>query len=550
MIRPTLLFFIFFLYFFPALAQPGAMSGKIIITSLNEKTGIHTNKSGELRVNVSPKNIRQFKAKGFVLYSDFGADGNGKTDDIDAIAATHAFANQYTLLVKADNAATYYIGGKDRTVAIRTNTDFGTATFIIDDTDVKNRNASVFEVGSDLLSFKPEGITSLRRNQEKLDIALPANCLISVTNTEVKQYIRYGPNQDSGSSQTDIFIADKNGKTDSNTPILWDFNTITDITAVPIDDNTLSITGGHFITIANNAESKYTYYSRNILVRRSNVVIDGLEHRINGEGNNGAPYSGFITISNCAYITVKNSILTGHKTYQTIGSAGKPVSMGSYDISVNSALNVSFINCSQTNDIKDNRFWGIMGSNYCKNLLYDSCTLSRFDAHKGVANATIRNSVLGHMGINAIGSGTLRIENTTIYGRSIVNLRNDYGSSWQGSFIILNCTLVTNIQRSGAPVLINGAYSGMHDFGYTCYMPERISIENLRIEDTDYTEDYKGPAIFAHFNPQNIDSSYYEKFPYVITKEVTLRNVTTASGMSLRLSSNPFMFRNVKVTTF
>ena len=550
MIRPTLLFFIFFLYFFPALAQPGAMSGKIIITSLNEKTGIHTNKSGELRVNVSPKNIRQFKAKGFVLYSDFGADGNGKTDDIDAIAATHAFANQYTLLVKADNAATYYIGGKDRTVAIRTNTDFGTATFIIDDTDVKNRNASVFEVGSDLLSFKPEGITSLRRNQEKLDIALPANCLISVTNTEVKQYIRYGPNQDSGSSQTDIFIADKNGKTDSNTPILWDFNTITDITAVPIDDKTLSITGGHFITIANNAESKYTYYSRNILVRRSNVVIDGLEHRINGEGNNGAPYSGFITISNCAYITVKNSILTGHKTYQTIGSAGKPVSMGSYDISVNSALNVSFINCSQTNDIKDNRFWGIMGSNYCKNLLYDSCTLSRFDAHKGVANATIRNSVLGHMGINAIGSGTLRIENTTIYGRSIVNLRNDYGSSWQGSFIILNCTLVTNIQRSGAPVLINGAYSGMHDFGYTCYMPERISIENLRIEDTDYTVDYKGPAIFAHFNPQNIDSSYYEKFPYVITKEVTLRNVTTASGMSLRLSSNPFMFRNVKVTTF
>ena len=550
MIRPTLLFFIFFLYFFPALAQPGAMSGKIIITSLNEKTGIHTNKSGELRVNVSPKNIRQFKAKGFVLYSDFGADGNGKTDDIDAIAATHAFANQYTLLVKADNAATYYIGGKDRTVAIRTNTDFGTATFIIDDTDVKNRNASVFEVGSDLLSFKPEGITSLRRNQEKLDIALPANCLISVTNTEVKQYIRYGPNQDSGSSQTDIFIADKNGKTDSNTPILWDFNTITDITAVPIDDKTLSITGGHFITIANNAESKYTYYSRNILVRRSNVVIDGLEHRINGEGNNGAPYSGFITISNCAYITVKNSILTGHKTYQTIGSAGKPVSMGSYDISVNSALNVSFISCSQTNDIKDNRFWGIMGSNYCKNLLYDSCTLSRFDAHKGVANATIRNSVLGHMGINAIGSGTLRIENTTIYGRSIVNLRNDYGSSWQGSFIILNCTLVTNIQRSGAPVLINGAYSGMHDFGYTCYMPERISIENLRIEDTDYTVDYKGPAIFAHFNPQNIDSSYYEKFPYVITKEVTLRNVTTASGMSLRFSSNPFMFRNVKVTTF
>jgi hypothetical protein len=42
--------------------------------------------------------------------------------------------------------------------------------------------------------------------------------------------------------------------------------------------------------------------------------------------------------------------------------------MGSYDISVNRAVNVSFVNCSQTNDINDRTYWGIMGSNYCKNL--------------------------------------------------------------------------------------------------------------------------------------------------------------------------------------
>src|SRR5690606_24265358 len=128
-------------------------------------------------------------------------------------------------------------------------------------------------------------------------------------------------------------------------------------------------------------------------------------HRVTGEGDHGAPYGGFISISDCAYITVKNTLLTGHKTYNTIGSAGKPVSMGTYDISVSRALNVSFINCSQTNDINDNTYWGILGSNYCKNLLYDGCIFSRFDAHMGVANATIRNSTLGHMGINAIGSG-------------------------------------------------------------------------------------------------------------------------------------------------
>jgi hypothetical protein len=38
-----------------------------------------------------------------------------------------------------------------------------------------------------------------------------------------------------------------------------------------------------------------------------------------------------------------------------------------------------------------------------------------------------------------------------------------------------------------------------------------------------------------------------EQFPYVKTKEVILRNVTTVSGKSLRLSDNPFMFKDVKV---
>jgi hypothetical protein len=221
--------------------------------------------------------------------------------------------------------------------------------------------------------------------------------------------------------------------------------------------------------------------------------------------------------------------------------------MGTYDISIGHAINVSFVNCSQTNDINDRTYWGIMGSNYSKNLLFDNCTFSRVDAHKGVANATIRNSTLGHMGINAIGSGTFIVENTIIRGRSLINLRPDYGSTWQGDFIIRNCIFVPANGKSTSASLISGSYSGQHDFGYTCYMPNRIIIENLKIEDANHPEDYLGPAIFANFNRQMTDDSYQEKFPYVRTKEVILRNVTTSSGKVLRLSENPFMFKDVKV---
>tara|TARA_B110000037_G_scaffold63863_1_gene77969 strand:- start:1755 stop:3404 length:1650 start_codon:yes stop_codon:yes gene_type:complete len=528
-------------------AQNEDLLEKVVITHKNKKTKIHVNKKGELYVNVSPKDIVTFKSDGLVRYRDFGARGNGKTDDIDAIAATHAFANQHGLMVKADDGATYYIGGKERTAIIQTDTDFGSATFIIDDTDVQNRQAAIFSVSSNLKSFKLKSIDRLSRNQEKIDISLLGTCLIRVANSDIKHYIRFGLNPTKGSSQSDIFMVDKNGHVDMDAPIVWDFNKITSITALPIDEKILNITGGRFRTVANKEVSKYNYYSRNISIKRSNVLIDGLEHRVTGEGDHGAPYGGFITISNCANVTVRNTILTGHKTYRTIGRAGKPVSMGTYDISVSNAINVSFLNCSQTNDINDRTYWGIMGSNYSKNLLFDNCTFSRFDAHKGVANATIRNSTLGHMGINAIGSGTFTVENSTIRGRSLINLRSDYGSTWRGEFIIRNCIFIPSGGKSTSASLISGSYSGQHDFGYMCFMPERIIIENLKIEDANHPEDYLGPAIFTNFNRQMTDNSYQEKFPNVRTKEVILRNVTTSSGKVLRISDNPFMFKDVKV---
>lgn len=484
-----------------------------------------------------------------VQYKKFGAVGDGVTDDLEAIVRAHEFANQHGLPVKADEGATYYIGGKDKTAVIKTDTDWGTAKFVIDDTAVLNRNASIFMVQSSLKPFTPAGISSLKRNQSRINASLPGACLISVSNSRIKHFIRFGLNQNNGSPQTDTFMVDKDGHVDMNAPIIWDFDQITRITAQPIDQARLTITGGRFTTKANAAESKYRYYSRGIVIRRSNVVVDGVEHRITGEGDHGAPYGGFISISSCANVTVRNSILSGHKTYVTIGAAGKPVSMGTYDISVDRALNISFVNCSQSNDIKDRSRWGIMGSNYSKNILLDKCIFSRFDAHQGVANATIRNSTLGHAGLNAIGCGTLVVENSTLYGSSLINLRSDYGSTWEGEFIIRNCVFVPSCGSPATATLISGSYSGQHDFGYTCHMPKQISIDTLRIDDANHPDNYRGPAIFSDFNPKFTSDSYKEKYPNMKTEKVVLKNVTTASGKALRLSNNPFMFKEVKVIT-
>jgi hypothetical protein len=154
------------------------------------------------------------------------------------------------------------------------------------------------------------------------------------------------------------------------------------------------------------------------------------------------------------------------------------------------------------------------------------------------------------MGINAIGSGTFIVENSEIRGRSIINLRSDYGSTWQGKLIIRDCTFVPLGGRSTSPILISGYNSGQHDFGYVCYMPEQIIFENLKIDDSNHPPDYQGPAIFGNFNSENIDTSFQEQYPYVVTKEVILKNVTTSSGKDLRVSENEFIFKGLKIKRY
>ena len=482
-----------------------------------------------------------------VLYSDFGARGDGVTDDIEAIIRAHAFANQHNLPVKADRDAKYYIGGTDATAFIQTDTDFGNAEFLIDDTNVENRTTAIFVVTSKLESHPIEGVKNLKRQQTNLGVTLPRRSLVCATDNNVKRYIRYGANQNQGSSQTDIFIVETNGDIDPKTPLLWDFDQITELAAYPIDTIQLKITGGRFTTRANAHESKYAYYNRSLAIRRSNTLVEGLEHYVVDEGDHGAPYGGFINIFRCSDVTVRDTILTGHKTYRTIGSAGTTVSMGTYDISLNRATNVSFINCRQTNDINDRTYWGIMGSNYCKNLLYDGCSLSRFDAHMGVANATIRNSTIGSAGISVTGTGTLLLENTTANGSNLVGLRTDYGCTWEGDFIIRNCVFIPGGGGKISASLIGGSYSGQHDFGYTCYMPKTITIDGLHIDDRNHPDTYEGAAIFANFNRNNTDDTYAEKYPYVRGEEVILKNVTTASGKPLRTCDNAHIFKDVKI---
>lgn len=475
----------------------------------------------------------------YVTYEDFGAVGDGKTDDFDAIIKAHEYANLNGKAVFANETATYYIGGADKTAYIRTDVSWSTARFIIDDTNVENRSAWVFNIAPSESAYSiTDKVSPLKIDAENIGTALGERCLVVLTDSNVKRYIRKGANQNSGSNQTDVIIVDKNGSIDLSAPLIWDFDAITSATAYPIDTGTLTVKGGVFTTLANNASSEYNYYTRGILVRRSNTVIDSIYHDVKNEGKTGSPYSAFVSLSCCADVTVKNSTFTGHKKYTTIGSAGTSVTMGTYDIGAATVVNASFVNCKQTNDITDNDYWGIAGTNYCKNLVYDGCAFSRFDAHQGVLNATVINSVLGHHGIKLIGSGTALIENTTVLSDSFIDLRADYGSTWNGDLIIRNCKFYPTGVSSH---IINAENSEDHDFGYTCYMPQKIEIDGLYVHrlGTNY--------LFTKVNKEHKKDSYNAEYPVVPPQEITVKNFSGQLSDNLKVSKNKAIFK-VEIT--
>lgn len=487
----------------------------------------------------------------FVTYEAFGAVGDGKTDDTAAIVRAHEYANAHNLPVKTNPDATYYIGPAASPAVIMTDTDWNTSKFIINDIDVENWNVSCFVVPPrnawGTLPIPPlhEGQTKL--DLEALGIRLEHDMYVTVTSDEQMQYIRLGANQDSGSPQQDSFILTRDGRILSG--INWNYTRITTVEAVPIDEEPLVIRGGHFTTIANRAESRYTYYARGIHVTRSNVTVENVYHTVTGETDHGAPYAGFFLFDNCAHAALKDCHVTGHKIYETIGSAGVPVKMGSYDICCGGVIDIQFLGCRQ-DDICNRDLWGVFGSNYCKQILFDHCILSRSDAHCGVRDYTIRNSVMGWMGTNTIGFGEMLMENVTCYGSSVVGFRYDYGCTWHGNLTLRNITWIPTPGFCVNPVLLSANNNGQHDFGYPCALPTNIVLENITVVDTNVPRHFSGVRIFSNFDADVTEENrltHTEPYPLKRPKTITIRGFHAVSGKKPILCDNMALLHDTEI---
>lgn len=514
-------------------------------------------------------------------YEDFGAVGDGLTDDSAAIRATHEAANASGAPVLGRSDATYYIGYMTKSIPVRTNTDWNGALLVFGDREIpwndRNRWENVFDVIPDTPPVSipvPEGMT-VSKGQTSLGITLDKPSMLKLECGEHKIYMRYGVNANNGVNINEMILVDECGNVDPSTPIQYDYPSVTRITVYSVDDEPVFIGNGRIKSIAPDPkatdpdyENNYCYYGRGLIVTRSNTTVYNIEHRIEGEdmcfeidrnGDGvidfygadkayGVPYAGFFAFRGCNNSLMTDCRVQGHQAYNfyqggTRNEKGTNRNeMGSYDITATDCVNLNFKNLVQyeneeTGEVITNRrmYHGIMGSNFCRNVTMDNCYLDRFDSHQGLYNARITNSTLG-FGILVIGGGELYIENVyrIAAGGAFVHLRMDYNSYFDGDVIIKNSKLGKELDT-----LIVGNWVRFYN-GLPNYMIRNIIVDGLLVE---------GGKLDV-FNVRNAlpESVNDEVNKLYLPESIRLSNVISPEGNAvIKASKNDDAFANIVI---
>ena len=502
-----------------------------------------------------------------IYYDDFGAKGDGVTDDFFAIKAAHDFANASGRTVKAEAGKKYRIhetrvdgtGDSPETITIKTNVDWCGAEIIIDDTDIKvsdgtrRSNNNIFNIVSDYEDTTitdPEilaGLKGVGDGTKKLNLSLGYPALITIYNSNHKVFRRTtGGQLRAGDDQNEILLIDAEGNVDPSTPFMFDYTEVTSIRVHRLDVEPITIKNGIITTWASRLNravinengdlvTSVGYITRGMGVYRPGTVVENVKHYVERElpwtyedqanGIYGHAYRGFFCAQNTNDVLFKNCVLTGRREY----------GYSSYDFKAYYVSNLRLEGCTQSNfylRVKEDgttepacdvtfdengvptvtphegddvylsmhgnptgpsKFcWGISGTNYCKNLEWINCVLSRYDAHCGVLNGKVIGTTINFFAL--IGKGDFLIENVTwISGatkeddfthNSLIYLRSDYGATWNGTITIKDTKAINHAE--GKTWLIFHAYKN-HYYGYDCHVPN-IVIDNLEFTNTDNIE--------------------------------------------------------------
>ena len=445
-------------------------------------------------------------------------DTGDNADNYYSIKAVHDCANKYGKPVVVSENKTYNIYMKSDTdkaldpIKVMTSTDFNNSTIYIHDENGIIKGSSmlgnVYEIVNDSSReriYAKAFINNIGYNQVIREFSGRGNALVTIKNGNRKVFKRSGSNADSdggGNSAYDVFRVDNDGRILD--PLFWAYDSIDTSDAIvrknieifiyPISDVKLVFKNAKFYNIIDGSDysnddiyANYGGYAmRGILLKRSNSVIENIQHGYVNENhdlvaNSTYGYNGFFSVGTSANITLNNLRVQPLKVNSAHSS--------SYDLYLNGVAGIDIKNVRMNgfdgeNQLSSKDYWGVTGTNWSKNVVYDNCSLNRIDTHRGVYNLTVRDSEVGVYGLNQIGFGEMNITRVTVkHTNQFIRLRDDYGSLWNGTVNVQDCGIIPD---NNDPVYLVSAkviYDNdgfVHDYGYDLRIPN-VNLNGFKV---------------------------------------------------------------------
>ncbi|HFW1342630.1 TPA: hypothetical protein ACIAY5_004575, partial [Salmonella enterica subsp. enterica serovar Virchow] len=216
------------------------------------------------------------------------------------------------------------------------------------------------------------------------------------------------------------------------------------------------------------------------------TIIDGLVHIESGKPVNNI--RSMINVEKCNNVTLKNfEVEAIPRVDSTIGTYG-------FQFSLCTRLNLT--------NITGNDGWGIIGSNYLKNVNLSDSFLNRFDCHWMAYNIIIENTTFKNLGVYLTGGGYFIARNCTYVldrdgftfpsvapNYTFFNPRVDYGQEWDGTILIDGLTIRISEKAKVNRVCCVKFSPINYDTGRSVVWPSSILVKNIFVEGANSTRD-------------------------------------------------------------
>ena len=439
------------------------------------------------------------RAAGSVDYASF-ASLKQDNDDFYVIKAAHDCANKYGLPVAVTKGVYNIYKRNNETINVETSTNFNNSTINIHDEfeDIYNYMSKGY-----VYTIKPNAANACGSNtitgfSNSFETLAPGAGNYYVNITETGGSLVWQRNKGNGKVEQEKNKSDAYRVYNSvvQDPMFWNYSNSTinyKVCPIPADELLFQNAVINNITRSKCPKCGSGYMRRGIHVIRSNTKISNITHLyVDGNGRPISkihhPYYGIFTIDGAANVTIESSSL-----YALTYDSGSGYD-STYDIYLTDSPGVTLNNVTLYNEeqMKSTENWGVMGSAGCKNFSVINSKLNRIDAHRGMMNLTVTGSTIGVKGITIVGTGNNQENKITIsdttwkYTSNLINLRHDYGTTWNGTITIKSSKVSATSEATVNVVKTLFKDNANYAF-YAVYNPSKIKFEGLNVGSSAVT---------------------------------------------------------------